>query len=204
MPTNPVAASGGLSTGKADSMRAAPLLLAACLLAVGGSGRAAADPPSSSPPEAVVLHEEMKAVIAPQAQILWDVTNALLPDDEAAQAPKLADADWTRLIAAGQAIGRSARSLATAGRLMVARPGTKLQDEENPGATDAAQVGAFIAAERGAFSSMAEALALNADAFVAGARDRSEPKVSDAAAALDGICEACHTRFWYPQQNAQN
>ena len=55
----------------------------------------------------------MKAIVAPQAQNLWDVGNQALDDDGNASAARLTASDWTKLAGAAQkmkaASGRNGR-----------------------------------------------------------------------------------------------
>jgi cytochrome c556 len=86
----------------------------------------------------------------------------------------------------------------------VARAGVKLQDEENSGASNAVQVKGFIDADRKTFVAMAKTLSASADAVAAAARTRDGAKLAAVSGELDQVCESCHVRYWYPQQNQNN
>lgn len=142
----------------------------------------------------------MKDVIAPQANILWEVGNKALDDDGNPDASRIAAGDWDRLAAAGQRMREMSVALATAERLAVAAPGEKIDGEGGPEGASAAQVQVFIDADRVGFAQHARALEAAAASFVTAAQAKDAAKVAEVAGTLDQVCEACHAKFWYPQQ----
>ena len=150
----------------------------------------------------VVLHDAMKDVVAPQAQIVWDVANNAQDDDGKPDPSKLTDGDWAKIADAGRKLKDQATAISDAAHLTVAPPGQKIQDEENSGASTAAQVQGFIAADPQGFAAFAKTLAEQADKFTGAAQSRDAAKLADAAGSLDQVCESCHVKYWYPQQAA--
>ena len=150
---------------------------------------------------AVVLHDLMKDVVAPQAQIAWDLANNAQDDDGKPDSSKLADGDWAKIAEAGQKLRDAALSLTQAGRITVAAPGQKIQDEENAGASTVAQVQGFINADMPAFAAFATPLAANADQFVSASKSHDAAKLAEASGSLDQVCESCHVKTWYRQQS---
>jgi hypothetical protein len=153
--------------------------------------------------QTLMLHPLMKDVVAPQAQVMWDVGNKAMDDDGKADASKLKPADWTALLAASQKMKDAASTVAAAQQIAVAPPGAKLQDEGAPGASTPKQIQGYIDANRGAFTDHAKKLAGVADDFYQAAKARDAVKLMDASSRLDEVCEACHTQFWYPEQTAK-
>lgn len=151
---------------------------------------------AAAPP---TLHAAMKDVIAPQAQILWDVSNNALDDDGNPDAKRVTAAQWKQIGVAGLRMKEMALTLAAAQPIKVAAPGVTLQDEGPPGA-GAAQVQKFIDADPAAFSAHARELAAAADGFVAASSARDVAKLAEFGGTLDQVCETCHMQFWYPQQ----
>ncbi|BAV64454.1 hypothetical protein SCLO_1014140 [Sphingobium cloacae] len=147
-----------------------------------------------------VLHEAMKDVVAPQAQILWDVSNRGMNDEGAPDGSRLTDEDWAKIIAAGASLEAKATELAETKKIVVARPGETIQDQENPGASTPQQVQAFIDKDPESFSAMAQALAQSGKEFSEAAKQRDAVKLAALSGALDQVCEDCHLRYWYPQQ----
>ena len=169
-------------------------LVLSCSALLAMSALAASTP---TPPN---LHAQMKNVVAVQAQVIWDIGNKALGDDGNPVASKLTAADWNQLVVAGGKVKESAQTLASAQHVMAAAPGQKLQDEENPGASDAKTVQRLLDSNPKAFSAFAAAMASNMDGLVAAARARDLTKVNDLSGTLDQICEQCHKQFWYPNQ----
>jgi cytochrome c556 len=161
-------------------------------MAMGAFAASTATPPN--------LHALMKNVVAVQAQVIWDTGNKALGDDGNPDASKLTAADWNRLVEAAEKVRQGAQALAGAEHVMAAAPGQKLQDEGNPGASDAKTVQRLIDANPKAFSAFATTMATNMDGLVAAVRARDLTKVNDLSGALDEICEQCHKQFWYPNQ----
>ena len=183
-------------------MKVFVIVLGAGLLVLGGCQKQSPKDSKHADAQPVVLHDAMENVVAPQAQILWDVSNRATNDHGDPDPSRLTEADWTRMIDAGGKLKVQATGLANAKRLTVALPGEKLQGEQNPGASSATQVGRFIAADRQGFSNMAQALAGSADEFIAAAKARDAARLGRVADSLDQICESCHVQTWYPQQVA--
>ncbi len=153
--------------------------------------------------QALMLHPLMKDVVAPQAQVLWDIGNKGMDDDGKADGSKLKPADWTALLAASQKMKDAASAVAAAQQIAIAPAGAKLQDEGAPGASTPKQIQGYIDANRAAFAYHAKKLAGVADDFYQAAKARDAAKLMDASSRLDEVCEACHTQFWYPEQAAK-
>lgn len=140
----------------------------------------------------------MKDVIAPQTQIVWDVGNKAMNDKGEADASKLTDEDWKKIIDAGDDLSASLKALLSADDLKVAQPGVKIQSEGNPGAWGAADVQKAIDADPKGFKVQAMKLAAAIDATVAAAKARNAQSLQDNSNQIDGICEDCHKQYWYP------
>jgi cytochrome c556 len=148
----------------------------------------------------VVLHPLMKDIVAPQAQVLWDVGNRGMDDDGKPDVSKLSGADWDKLAKAAQAMKETSIALAEAPRVAVTAGGAKIQDEGSAGALTAQQIQRIIDADPKGFASAARALATVSDGFLDAARGRDAAKLMEASGGLDQACEACHLKFWYPEQ----
>jgi len=142
----------------------------------------------------------MKGTVAPQAQVLWDIGNNALDDDGNASAAKITASDWTKLAAAAQKMKTAAIAVAEAPRVLIAPPGAKLQDEGAPGQATSKQIQAFIDANPKDFAVHSRALADVADGFLKAAASKDANTLAEASAKLDEVCEACHVKYWYPEQ----
>lgn len=142
----------------------------------------------------------MKGTVAPQAQILWDVGNKAFDDDGNASVAKLTAADWTRLAGAAQKMKAASVAMADASKIVVAPPGEKLQDEGSPGQATSKQIQAYIDANPKDFADHARKLADVSDGFLKAAASKDAKTLGEASAGLDESCEACHVKYWYPDQ----
>lgn len=169
-------------------------VVAAGLLALGGCTKETPAP---------TVHEAMTMVIVPESQTLWDVANKAINDNGEPDASKVTEADWAQIVTSGQKIKAMSERLAAAKALKAAAQGEKLQDQDNPGAADAAAVQGFLDADPAAFAEHARKLAAVADNFVAAAQAKDAVKLGDASSAMDEVCEQCHVKYWYPNQATQ-
>jgi hypothetical protein len=151
---------------------------------------------------APTIHEAMKNVIAPQAQVLWDVGNEAMDDSGNPDAKRLSAAQWGQITSAGQKVQDMSLALAMATPLKVVAPGAAIQGEGDANSSSAAQVQGFVDADPSGFADQSRKLAAVAGDFVAAAKARNAVKLGLASGNLDQVCEDCHTRYWYPQQNA--
>jgi cytochrome c556 len=142
----------------------------------------------------------MKGTVAPQAQILWDVGNKALDDDGNASAAKLTASDWTKLAAAAQKMKTASIAVTEASRVLIAPPGAKLQDEGAPGQAISRQIQGFIDANPKDFAVRAGELADVSDGFLKAAATKDVKTLAETSAKLDEVCEACHVKYWYPEQ----
>jgi cytochrome c556 len=147
------------------------------------------------------LHQIMTKVVAPETQVVWDVSNKAL-ENEGTPGGKLNAGDWAKIAAAAGAVKDSSHRLATAQRVLAASPGVKIDGEGAPGAFGAKQVQAAIDANPAAFHAFAQQLATVMEDVIVSAQHRDVAKLTDDAGRLDQACEDCHLQFWYPTQAA--
>jgi cytochrome c556 len=147
------------------------------------------------------LHQVMSQVIAPQAQIIWNIGNAALDNDGNIDGAKISQSQWDQVLTAARQLKTAAHELARAGRVIVAAPGVKIQDEENAGAADARAVQRYIDTKPKIFRSDSRTLEAAADKLLAAAAAHDSAAYSSVSGSLDEVCEHCHQGFWYPQQS---
>jgi hypothetical protein len=145
------------------------------------------------------LHEAMQQVIAPQAQIVWNVGNAAFDDDGRLDGRKVTDAGWKEVASAAHKLKDAAQQLAQAEGIVVAAPGERLQDEGYPQAANAQAVQEYIDANPRSFRRRANALRAAAGELVQASAEHNAGIFSRVSNGLDEICEDCHERFWYPE-----
>lgn len=149
---------------------------------------------------APTVHEAMKDVIAPQATVLWDVSNGALDDNGNPDGSKMTAAQWNQIVDAGQRMHEMAVALATADKLVASAPGVAIESEGQPEGSTAAQVQGFIDADPKTFVAHAKALAAAAETFVTAARAKDAAKLGEVSGTLDQVCEECHQQYWYPNE----
>jgi len=147
------------------------------------------------------LQLTMLTKVNPNALALWDATNKA-QDDNGNLDPRKLNADaWGRIVDMGKAIEEGGKALATTNGVIAAAPGAKLQDENNPGASKAADVQRYLNAKPAEFRKHALELQKTGAGIVEAATKHDGKKLAGLSDSLDEVCESCHTIFWYPQQN---
>nr|WP_246447613.1 cytochrome c [Novosphingobium flavum] len=142
----------------------------------------------------------MAGIVDPAADVVWEITNRNVDDLGYGAADKYAAGDWARLYAASSDIRRGAAIIANAPRLRAAAPGAKIADQDQPGATNAADVQRRIDSDPKSIRAHARNLAALAADLEQAAVRRDAKTAQDLAGALDGACEACHLQYWYYNQ----
>jgi len=169
------------------------LALSGLMLAVAVAAQAA-DAPKA------VLQTVMLTKVNPQGLALWDITNNAMNDAGELDAKKMTAAKWARLAEIGKALEDGGQQLATSKGVIAAPPGARLQDDNPTGPSKSITIQGYLNAKPDLFRQRAKALQdLGAKTVVtAGKKDlKALNQISDE---LDGVCEACHKDFWYPDQ----
>ena len=183
------------------------------VLIIGGCGKTVDQPPAAAPVPVSApvvsaaqpiptVFETMERVVVPTSKALWDVSNTKQDDNGNVDASKVTDADWKQVEDAATQMKAAAETLASATQTVVAPPGVAIHDEGTPDGSSAKQVQGFIDADPAAFAAYAKALAASGEAIRQAAATRNAMQFGDEAGKLDGVCEQCHVKFWYPQQMA--
>lgn len=147
------------------------------------------------------LHEVMAGSIDPVADVIWTLSSKAYGDDGTAQEGLLSDADWRRIAQAGRKLHDGAAIIVADPDLQVVRPGTRILDEGTvPEAVTAAQVESYVERDRAGLADHARKLSHIALKIEAAAKARDPATTVKLSEDLDYVCEACHQRFWYPDQ----
>jgi len=158
----------------------------------------AANPAPAAAPD---LHDLMKKIVAVQAQVIWDVGNTAQDDKGNPDASKLKPADWAKIVTAGTQVKTVAQTLAKADHILAAAPGQKIDgDGSSPDAPTTKQVQGYVDANPQLFRAFAQALTVSMDGILAAAQAKNAQKLFDVSGNLDQVCEDCHVKFWYPNQ----
>ncbi len=174
---------GGCSSREASAPAAAPATTAA---ASPGGPRA----------DASIL-DLMLDPIASNAETLWNAVGTVSTTTGSKDLAPSTDAEWAAVRLKATGLMEAADLLVTPGRV-VAHPDQKLKDPPGAGDLTPAQAQAAIEKDRAAFAGFAAALKAAGGAMVAAIDKRDVEAYSTAGGTLDEVCEACHTRYWYP------
>jgi cytochrome c556 len=82
----------------------------------------------------------------------------------------------------------------------VVKEGAKLEDHGTPGNLTAEESEQAIDKNRDTFVAFAKALREAGASMLAAADAKNPQGIIDAGDTLDGVCEGCHLKFWYPGQ----
>ncbi len=166
---------------------------------------AACSPQKEEQPKAAAvptLHDMMTQKIDVDADAIWAIGNAAINDQASIDPAKMNEKSWTDLAAASDRMAGHARELGALDPIVVTRPGVEIADEGTPGAPSPAQIQAHIQRDTDVYRSLAGSLATHATDLAMAARARDAAQAGRLINEMDGVCEACHLEFWYPEQKA--
>ena len=171
-----------------------PLLLSALVLI------AACSQEPDAAPAPTTLHNVMLTEVDANADALWDVTNAAIGDEGGLDPAKLDDAHWLKIAELADKVAAGANKIAAMDPIVAAPPGTNIGDSNVPGGHSAAQVQTAIDVDPEGLRSLAKSLGMHMSDIAAAARAHDAVTAGPLVDALDGVCESCHLRYWYPEQ----
>lgn len=151
---------------------------------------------------APTLQEMMTQKIDVDADAIWAIGNAAIDDKASIDPAKMNDTSWAELAAASDRMAGHARELGALDPVVVTRPGVEIADEGTPGAPSPAQIQGHIKRDTDVYRSLAGSLATHATDLAMAARARDAAQAGRLINEMDGVCEACHLEFWYPEQKA--
>lgn len=160
------------------------------------SGHSTASNSAASELPRASLQEIMDAIVDPAADGLWDaVETTVTADGEHTRIPK-SDADWADVRRKLIVLRESASLLRVAGRPV----SHEAFAAEADGALNSSQIAARIRRDRAVFDAFATALGVTAQRALKAVEARDTDAMVRIGGDLDGVCEACHLHFWYPNQ----
>ena len=156
---------------------------------------------ADAPPAPVeTLHQLMLNEVDKNADALWDVTNAAIGDEGGLDPAKLDDAHWLKIAELADKVAAGANKIAAMDPIVTAPPGTNIGDSNVPGGHSAAQVQTAIDVDPEGLRELAKSLGMHMSDIAAAARAHDAVTAGPLIDALDGVCESCHLRYWYPEQ----
>jgi len=151
---------------------------------------------------APTFHDVMKDQIDKHADEVWDVTNPAVGDLGGIDGSKMTDEMWTKLAQDATAVQEGAQQIAQMDKIVVIKPGETIADAGVPGGHSAAEVQVQIDKNPQGLRDHAANLAADMRDLAAAANARDAAKAGPIIEGLDGVCEACHLDYWYPDQKA--
>ncbi|KPL68379.1 hypothetical protein SZ64_09755 [Erythrobacter sp. SG61-1L] len=148
------------------------------------------------------VHEMMIERIDPDADAIWEIGNAAIDDQASIDPALMDDKTWTALAEASARMAGHATDLSKLDPLKVTRPGVKIADEGTEGAPTPDQIQAHMDRDADVFRALAESLASHSTDLAAAAKAHDAVAAGKLINEMDGVCEACHLEFWYPEQKA--
>jgi hypothetical protein len=139
----------------------------------------------------------MDSMVDPIADVLWDsVATIVTPTGTEERAPK-SDEDWARVRRGAITLVESTNLLRMPGR-RIARPGEK---SENPKIElEPEEMQALVDKDRKTWNQLAHGLHVAAEEALRAIDAKSVPGLLEAGDKIDGACETCHLKYWYPNQ----
>src|SRR5690554_566303 len=168
-------------------------LIAACVPAEPGPVASAG---SSAPTEVVDVRAEMQQHINPAMLGIWDVTNNAMDDQGAIDPARMDAGKWRQIAAAAEQLAQSGLRMTAPAPLVAASPGNT---EVGEGEIPMADVQRHLDSDPRLFRQMASAFAAHSTRLAEAATGQNAAATGDLVAAMDGVCESCHGRFWYPE-----
>lgn len=174
------------------------IMVPAVLLAAGCSKKQ--EQPAAKP---AFLHDIMKNEVDPRADDVWAVGNAHMDKDAGLDGKSMTDLDWVKLADAAKTLKAGAQDLATLpDPITVVPPGGKIAYQDDPGGDKPEAVQHNIDQDPQGVRDLANALSQHMDDLIAAANKHDAAAAGKLLNGLDGVCESCHVKYWYPSQKA--
>lgn len=178
-------------------MKAWAWIVVPALLLAGCSKKA------EQPAKRTTVHEIMKDEVDTRADDVWAIGNAHMTEEAGLNGATMTDADWTRLAAAATNLHDAALDLASLpDPLTVVKPGAKIAFEDTDWGDKATSVQHNVDQDPQGLRDLANSLAQHTADLTAAADKHDVATAGKLVNELDGVCESCHVKYWYPSQRA--
>jgi hypothetical protein len=178
-------------------MKAWAWIVVPALLLAGCSKKA------EQPAKRTTVHEVMKDEVDTRADDVWAVGNAHMTEEAGLNGATMTDADWSKLAAASTNLHNAALDLASLpDPLTVVKPGAKIAFEDTDWGDKAASVQHNVDQDPQGLRDLAKDLAQHTADLTTAAQKHDVATAGKLVNELDGVCESCHVKYWYPSQRA--
>lgn len=145
------------------------------------------------------IQDIMLSIIDPSADYLWESVSTVSTLDGITENRPRTDEDWLELRHRAITLIEATNLLVMKGRRVV-EEGQKMQDEGLYGNLTAAQIQKLIDDDHKTFVAFAHGLHGAAMETLKTIDNKDVDAFLQAGGDLDTACEACHTKYWYPNQ----
>jgi cytochrome c556 len=173
------------------------IIVPALLLAAGCSKKPA------QPAKPTTLHEVMKNEVDNRADDVWAVGNKHMTEDAGLNGATMTDADWAKLASTSTSLQQAALDLAgLPDPIVVVKPGSKIAYEDTSWGDSAKSVQHNVDQDPQGLRDLANSLAQHMADLATAANKHDAAAAGKLTNELDGVCESCHVKYWYPSQRA--
>jgi hypothetical protein len=145
------------------------------------------------------VQELMHDMVDPAADAVWDTVGTTITAKGIEDRQPITEAEWREVKGHTVSLIEATNLLAMQGRRLVPA-GSQVLDEGNEGVLTAEAGQKLLDAQHETFAKLAYALG-DAGQHMLVAIEAKDPKTMlEVGTEMDGICESCHTIFWYPNQ----
>ena len=149
------------------------------------------------------LHEVMKNEVDTRADDVWAVGNAHISGDAGLDGATMTDADWAKLASTATNLRQAALDIVNLPKpIVVVKPGAKIAYEDTSWGDSAASVQNNVTQDPQGVVDLANALAQHSADIATAANKHDAATAGRLVNELDGVCESCHVKYWYPSEKA--
>lgn len=178
---------------------AAAILASLCGLSGCAKQTTAVAPAAATPPFQLTatIQDLMDAEVDPAADYLWEsVGTTVTPKGVIEKAPHT-DEEWAEARRRAIVLVEATNLLMMDGR-RVATPGKALADEGAPGVLSAEEIQKGVDSDHAGFVGFAQALHGVGERLLDAVNKKDSQALLEMGDDMDSVCEACHKKFWYP------
>jgi len=155
------------------------------------------------PAKKTTLHEVMKEEVDTRGDDVWAVGNRHMTEDAGLDGATMTDAEWAKLASAATSLQQAALDLAALpDPIVVVKPGVKIAFEDASWGDSAKSVQHNVDQDPQGVRDLANSLAEHMADLATAANKHDADTAGKLINDLDGICESCHVKYWYPSQRA--
>jgi len=158
---------------------------------------------TEQPAKPTTLHEVMKNEVDTRGDDVWAVGNKHMTEDAGLNGATMTDADWAKLAGAATNLQQAARDIVNLpDPIVVVKPGSKIAYEDRSWGDSAKSVQHNVDQDPQGVRDLANALAQHMADLATAANKHDAAAAGRLTNELDGVCEDCHVKYWYPSQRA--